>query len=103
MFGTNRETIKKRFQITPKPFAKPNDAVIYSNRADARDKQGDHQGALSDYNEALRLKPYADTYNSRATRYRLEDYKGAMPIAFFNSLTIMFGSTPLMLGSVIPI
>jgi len=29
------------------------------------------------------LKPdYADTYNSRYYRYRLEDYKGAMPIAF---------------------
>jgi len=61
---TNRETIKKRFQITPNFRLKPNDA--YSNRADARDKQGDYQGALSDYNEALRLKPdYADTYNSR--------------------------------------
>jgi len=47
MFGTNRETIKT---ISGLHRSLPQaDAVIYSNRADARDKQGDYQGALSDY------------------------------------------------------
>jgi len=43
-------------------------------------KQGDYQGTIENYTEAIRLKPdYAIAYNNRGlARERLEDYEGAI-------------------------
>lgn len=40
----------------------------------------DYKGAIEDYNEAIRLKSDdPDAYNNRgATKYSMEDYKGAI-------------------------
>jgi tetratricopeptide (TPR) repeat protein len=71
----------------------------YYRRAQQRFDQKDYRGAITEFNEALRLKPdYAEVYNNRGrARQNLQDYQGAIkdydqairfkpsfPAAFFN-------------------
>ena len=46
----------------------PDDAEAYYNRASAREEKRDLDGAIKDYDEAIRLKPdYAEAYYNRAS------------------------------------
>ena len=58
----------------------PSYANAYYNRAKARDEQGDKQGALADFNEAIRLEPNdADSYYNRGiVRNEQRDIQGAI-------------------------
>ncbi len=47
----------------------PNTSTPFGNRANFRRDNKDLLGALSDYNEVIRLEPSAQTYNSRAKLY----------------------------------
>ncbi|WP_103667795.1 serine/threonine-protein kinase [Pseudanabaena sp. BC1403] len=59
---------------------KPDFAVAYLSRGNAKNDLGDKQGAIADYNELIRLKPYfAYAYNIRgAAKYDLGDKQGAI-------------------------
>ncbi|MEH2338157.1 tetratricopeptide repeat protein [Nostoc sp.] len=61
-------------------FYKDKDADAYSNRGLARYKLGDNQGAIDDYNQALKINPdYALAYSYRGlARYKLGDKQGAI-------------------------
>jgi tetratricopeptide (TPR) repeat protein len=48
----------------------PHRPEIWLHRGDARVKQGDHDGAISDYTESLRLEPSARTHLHRARARR---------------------------------
>ncbi len=45
-----------------------------------KDESGDYQGAIADYNQAIKIQPnYAITYNNRGiSRYNLKDNEGAI-------------------------
>src|SRR4029078_1272833 len=55
-------------------------AAAYNNRANAFRDQGNFDMALSDYAQAIRLKPdYANAFNNRGIAYRAQhDYARAM-------------------------
>jgi tetratricopeptide (TPR) repeat protein len=59
---------------------KPDFAVAFMNRGNARQAKGDLDDALADYNEALRLKPdYALAFNNRGVaRQAKGDLDGAL-------------------------
>jgi tetratricopeptide (TPR) repeat protein len=45
---------------------KPDYAYVYINRGNTKSDLGDKQGAIADYNEAIRLKPdFANPYYNR--------------------------------------
>ena len=58
----------------------PNDAEAYFNSGLSKYKVGDYQGAIVDFNQAIRLNPnYAEAYNHRGiTKATLGDYQGAI-------------------------
>jgi tetratricopeptide (TPR) repeat protein len=58
----------------------PSDSKAYYNRGVTRSRLGDSQGAIADYNEALRINPnYAKAYNVRGyARAELGDKQGAI-------------------------
>lgn len=59
-----------------------NDAlsVAYFNRGNAFDDLGDHDGAIADYSESIKLKPdYAESHYNRGLSYNdKEDYDNAL-------------------------
>jgi tetratricopeptide (TPR) repeat protein len=57
-----------------------NDAEAYNNRGVAKSDLGDKQGAIADYNQAIRLNPdYADTYHNCSLIYQqLNDNENAI-------------------------
>jgi len=59
---------------------KPDYALAYNNRGNAKYNLGDKQGAIADYNQAINIKPdYADAYNYRGiAKKNLGDYQGAI-------------------------
>jgi tetratricopeptide (TPR) repeat protein len=91
-------------------------AEAYKSRGDQRAASGDKQGALSDFNQALRINPdYAQAYNSRGSiRAELDDRQGAIS-DFSQALRInpkdtkaddkrrglLFSTTPKIKGSLI--
>jgi tetratricopeptide (TPR) repeat protein len=54
--------------------------TAYNNRGNARTALGDKKGAITDYNQAIKLKPdFADAYGNRGNaRATLGDQKGAI-------------------------
>ena len=67
-----RATWRAHCRITTKPSASsPIHSEAFNNRGIARKAKGDLEGALQDYNEAIRLKPdYADAFNNRGNARR---------------------------------
>jgi tetratricopeptide (TPR) repeat protein len=67
----------------------PNDVDAYSRRAWSWRLKGEHDAAIKDFTEALRLQPNAATYSNRAAVYHLkkdydkalEDYAQALRLA----------------------
>jgi len=59
---------------------KPDYALAYNNRGNAKSDLGDYQGAIADYNQAINIKPdYADAYYNRGiAKSDLGDYQGAI-------------------------
>jgi len=50
--------------------ASPTDAKAYNGRGNAYQDKGDHDQAIADYTQAIRLDPkYAVAYNNRAYAY----------------------------------
>ena len=68
-------------------------AVLYSNRGVEYSAKGDHENAIADYNEAIRLDPkIAEAYNNRGNAWRNKgDYDRA--IADYNE-AIRLDPTP---------
>ena len=58
----------------------PNFAVAYYRRGNIRYRLGDNQGAVADYNEAVRINPnFAEAYTHRGNaRDDLGDSQGAL-------------------------
>jgi tetratricopeptide (TPR) repeat protein len=76
-----REIYRVRSPITTKLFASILTMLsAYINRGFVRSDQGDIQGEIADYNEAIRLDPnYADAYYNRAiVRKEQRDIQGAI-------------------------
>lgn len=55
-------------------------AVAYFNRGNAFDDNGDHDGAIADYTQSIKLKPdYAQTYYNRGLSYNdKQDFDSAL-------------------------
>jgi tetratricopeptide (TPR) repeat protein len=68
------------FSGLKKLFTPSLSANDYFNRAYSKAEKGDKQGAIPDYNEAIRIKPdYADAYNNRGNaKSDLGDKQGAI-------------------------
>src|ERR1700722_17986115 len=62
------------------PEANVQNAVTYVDRGLAREKKGDLDGAMADYNQAIKLNPKFDfPYNNRGNvRRKRGDLEGAM-------------------------
>lgn len=59
-------------------------AIAYFNRANAFDDNGDHDGAIADYTQSIKLKPdYAQSHFNRGLAY-LDKQDYARAIADFN-------------------
>jgi lipoprotein NlpI len=60
--------------------AQTNDAAAFYNRGNAKDAKGDYDGAITDYNKAIELKPNdADAFNTRGNAKEAKsDYDGAI-------------------------
>ena len=74
-------TRTKKSASTPRPSGSNQTSLRhYNNRGLARQAKGDLDGALDDYNEAIRLKPdEADVYYNRGiTRKAKGDMDGAL-------------------------
>jgi len=58
----------------------PNDPTTYTNRSASKAETGDHQGAIADAEQAIRLNPnYAKAYYNRGlSNNNLDNYAGAM-------------------------
>ncbi|MDB9394841.1 tetratricopeptide repeat protein, partial [Microcystis aeruginosa] len=69
---------------------KPDYALAYNNRGNAKYDLGDYQGAIADYNQAINIKPdYALAYYNRGiAKYDLGDYQGA--IADYNQAAQLY-------------
>ncbi|MFM8309923.1 MAG: tetratricopeptide repeat protein, partial [Microcystis aeruginosa] len=69
---------------------KPDYAVAYNNRGNAKSDLGDKQGAIADYNQAINIKPdHALAYNNRGNaKSDLGDYQGA--IADYNQAAQLY-------------
>ncbi|MDM3850523.1 MAG: tetratricopeptide repeat protein [Aphanizomenon gracile PMC627.10] len=65
--------INKAIELSPR-------AAFYNNRGNVRDELGDKQGAIDDYNQAIKINPnYADAYYNRGNvRDDLGDKQGAI-------------------------
>ncbi|MFM6090550.1 MAG: tetratricopeptide repeat protein, partial [Dolichospermum sp.] len=65
--------INKAIELSPR-------AAFYNNRGNVRDDLGDKQGAIDDYNQAIKINPnYAQAYNNRGfVRNELRDKQGAI-------------------------
>ncbi|MFN7412359.1 MAG: tetratricopeptide repeat-containing serine protease family protein [Dolichospermum sp.] len=65
--------INKAIELSPR-------AAFYSNRGVAKDELGDKQGAIDNYNQAIKINPnLAQAYNNRGlTKYELGDKQGAI-------------------------
>lgn len=55
-------------------------AIAYFNRGNAFDDNGDHDGAIADYSQSIKLKPdYAQSFLNRGLSYMAkEDYDSAL-------------------------
>jgi len=70
----------------------PNDAEAYNKRGFARSALGDKQGAINDFNRALKIAPnfaYA-YYNRENARYRLGDKQGAINTPMLSRLEVKY-------------
>ncbi|BAY60156.1 serine/threonine protein kinase containing TPR domain [Calothrix brevissima NIES-22] len=69
-------------QITPNVgnTVQAKDADTYKKEGKEKYDRGDYQGAIEDYNQAIKIHPdYADAYNNRGNaREKLGDYQGAI-------------------------
>jgi tetratricopeptide (TPR) repeat protein/V8-like Glu-specific endopeptidase len=67
---TNQETLNA---------LQPGTVLFYLTQAAAKQSQRDFQGALADYNEAIKIEPSAQSYMSRAffKQQEIKDYQGA--------------------------
>jgi tetratricopeptide (TPR) repeat protein len=90
-----------------------NRAVIYRNRGAGYYNKGDYDGAIQDFNEAIRLNPNnANNYNNRGVAYKrkghydraIQDYNQAIhlnsndTIAYFNRGDAYFAQASLFPG-----
>lgn len=69
--------MKKSMECRAKvPIETPDNPVAYGERGNLRLNTGDYEGAIADYNEAIRMKPlFPYTYHNRAVAYhRLDRY-----------------------------
>ncbi|MCS6814880.1 MAG: tetratricopeptide repeat protein, partial [Cyanobacteria bacterium] len=59
---------------------RPDYALAYYNRGNAKDSLGDKRGAIADYDQAIRLQPdYANAYYNRGlTKADIGDRRGAI-------------------------
>jgi len=62
------------------PDLAPNDAWAYFNRGLVKDELKDYDGAMKDYDEAIRLNPeFATAFSNRGlVKDKLKDYEGAL-------------------------
>jgi tetratricopeptide (TPR) repeat protein len=58
----------------------PNEEIYFNNRGNAKKDLKDYEGAIKDYDEAIRLDPkYVNAYNNRGIAKKdLKDYEGAI-------------------------
>lgn len=77
---TDSDVIQELVDRFDDPVLDDNDVTAYFYRAVTRYDLGDHQGAITDYTEVLRINPEHDVaYNNRGlVRYDLGDRQGAI-------------------------